>query len=137
MTTVIPCTARLARALGHSGPFRRGWADHHHILVKVPSALADTLVEREVYEWRTETTSIVYDASDERCAELYAANLARERGVDSATHVMDLDSDTSQCVGHTVTRFGDYIVTEVVDERADEVVAIAWGSACEAHEAGC
>lgn len=135
-TSIIKCTARLARALGHKGPFRRGWATHHHVPMEVESDLIKTLVERTVYEWRTERDYIVYDATDERCAELHAAFRARQLGLGESVHVADLGAATSQCVAHTHTRFGDFVVIDNVDER-DEVVAVAWGSATEAFEAGC
>ena len=110
-TIIIHCTARLARALGHPGPFLRGWADHHHVPMEV--------------------------APDARCAELYAEHRARQLEVGLVLHVSDLDAETSQCVGHTLTRFGDYVVTELVDEMRDKAVAVAWGSVTDAFEAGC
>ena len=138
MTTIlIHCTARLARALGHPGPFRRGWADHHHVPMDVAPDLLDTLVERTVYEWRTERDYTIYDAPDARCAELYAAHRARQLGIGLVLHVSDLDAETSQCVGHTIIRFGDYVVTELVDETRDKAVAVAWGSVTDAFDAGC
>jgi len=134
-TISVYCTRRLARALGRPEPFDQGWAERAHVPMRASRELLELCERRDVYEWRTERTSALYDASDAVCARIYALRIAASS--DCVCAFSELDASTAHCVSRIVARFGEYVVCALVDEATGEVEAVAHGSHCDAHAAGC